>query len=139
MAELAIVGAGYVGLVTAACLSEVGSPGDLRRSGRGETHRLRAGDLPIHEPGLSELVSKSTPRMGVCSSGAITAASPLREVRLHRGPHAIQAKTAPLTSAMFSRPWTRSFRMLESANDHRHQEYGPDRNSGPDCRTGSPC
>ena len=60
MAQLAVVGAGYVGLVTAACLSEFGHQVTCIEVDEGRLSRLRSGDLPIHEPGLSELVSKHT-------------------------------------------------------------------------------
>ena len=60
MAQLAVVGAGYVGLVTAACLSEFGHRVTCIEVDEGRLSRLQAGDLPIHEPGLSELVSEHT-------------------------------------------------------------------------------
>ena len=60
MAQLAVVGAGYVGLVTAACLSEFGHQVTCIEVDEGRLSRLQAGDLPIHEPGLSELVSEHT-------------------------------------------------------------------------------
>ena len=58
MAQLAVVGAGYVGLVTAACLAELGHGVTCIEVDEQKLTRLRAGDLPIHEPGLAELVSK---------------------------------------------------------------------------------
>lgn len=60
MAHIAVVGAGYVGLVTAACLSELGHDVTCIEVDAERVTRLRAGDLPIHEPGLLELVSKHT-------------------------------------------------------------------------------
>jgi len=60
MAQLAVVGAGYVGLVTAACLAEIGHQVTCIEVDEGRLCRLRAGDLPIREPGLSQLVSKHT-------------------------------------------------------------------------------
>jgi UDPglucose 6-dehydrogenase len=52
-----VIGLGYVGLVTAACLAEwgddvIGVDADERR-----LRELRAGRMPIHEPGLADLVS----------------------------------------------------------------------------------
>jgi len=57
--RVTVVGLGYVGLVTAACLSEwrhrvTGIEADRRR-----LDDLRAGTLPIHEPGLDELVARN--------------------------------------------------------------------------------
>jgi UDPglucose 6-dehydrogenase len=56
--HLAIVGAGYVGLVTAACLAHLGHDVDCIDVDRGRVERLRAGDLPVHESGLDELVAE---------------------------------------------------------------------------------
>jgi len=57
MAEVAVVGAGYVGLTTAACLAHlghrvVGADIDAER-----VARLRKGEVPILEEGLTEMVS----------------------------------------------------------------------------------
>ncbi len=55
--DIAIVGAGYVGLVTAACLAHVGHDVVCLDVDAARIERLRAGDLPVHEPGLDELVA----------------------------------------------------------------------------------
>ena len=56
--HLAIVGAGYVGLVTAACLAHVGHDIVCLDVDAARIERLRGGDLPVHEPGLDELVAE---------------------------------------------------------------------------------
>jgi UDPglucose 6-dehydrogenase len=73
-----VVGLGYVGLVTAACLAEwdhevIGMDGDDRR-----LDELRAGRMPIHEPGLAELVQAGVEagrlRFSASSASAVAAA-----------------------------------------------------------------
>ncbi len=56
--HLAIVGAGYVGLVTAACLAHVGHDIVCLDVDAARIERLRGGELPVHEPGLDELVAE---------------------------------------------------------------------------------
>jgi UDPglucose 6-dehydrogenase len=55
--HIAIVGAGYVGLVTAACLAHLGHDVICLDVDAARVARLRAGDLPVHEPGLDALVA----------------------------------------------------------------------------------
>ena len=51
-----VVGVGYVGLVTAACLAEAGNDVVCVDKDEDKIHRLRGGTIPIYEPGLTELV-----------------------------------------------------------------------------------
>ncbi len=56
--HISIVGAGYVGLVTAACLAHVEHRVTCLDVDQARIERLRRGDLPVHEPGLDDLVSE---------------------------------------------------------------------------------
>lgn len=56
--QIAIAGAGYVGLVTAACLAHLGHEVTCLDIDAVRVERLKAGDLPVHEPGLDELVEE---------------------------------------------------------------------------------
>jgi UDPglucose 6-dehydrogenase len=53
--DLCVVGAGYVGLVTGACLAEIGHRVVCVDSDPRKLKALKAGKVPIHEPGLEEL------------------------------------------------------------------------------------
>jgi UDPglucose 6-dehydrogenase len=63
VARIGIFGAGYVGLVTGACLAELGHEVVVRDVVAEKVERLRAGDVPIYEPGLAELLAKNAERM----------------------------------------------------------------------------
>ena len=58
-----MVGAGWVGLVTAACFAELGHRVVVKEIVEGKVETLRRGEVPIHEPGLSELISKNAQRL----------------------------------------------------------------------------
>ena len=53
--RIAMIGAGYVGLVSAACFSEFGSAVVCVEADASRLAALRAGDIPFFEPGLPRL------------------------------------------------------------------------------------
>ena len=55
-AAIAVVGAGYVGLTTAACLAHLRHSVICTDVDEPRISRLQRGDIPIHEPGLADLV-----------------------------------------------------------------------------------
>jgi UDPglucose 6-dehydrogenase len=55
--RITIFGTGYVGLVTGACLAEVGNDVVCVDVDAGKIERLEAGEIPIFEPGLEEIVA----------------------------------------------------------------------------------
>jgi len=61
--RVAVFGAGYVGLVTGACLAELGHRVVVRDVVEAKVHALRSGVVPIHEPGLDELLERSGDRI----------------------------------------------------------------------------
>lgn len=55
--RVAMIGAGYVGLVSGACFADFGHVVTLVDVDEGRIARLKAGAMPIYEPGLDELVA----------------------------------------------------------------------------------
>ncbi len=57
--RIAMVGAGYVGLVTGSCFSEFGTDVVCVDKDADRIRALRQGDMPIFEPGLDDLVARN--------------------------------------------------------------------------------
>ena len=58
MSNVAIIGAGYVGLTTAACLAHIGHNVTCADIDENKISRLNDGEIPIHEARLPELVQE---------------------------------------------------------------------------------
>lgn len=56
--KISVIGSGYVGLVTGACLADTGNHVLCIDNDAGKVDRLRAGEIPIHEPGLDTVVAR---------------------------------------------------------------------------------
>src|SRR5476651_2505786 len=57
--KIAVVGTGYVGLVLGACLAENGNTVACVDKDESKVASLKAGKMPIYEPGLEEIVLRN--------------------------------------------------------------------------------
>jgi len=57
--KVTVFGSGYVGLVTGACLAEVGNEVVCIDIDAGKIERLSRGEVPIHEPGLDAIIQRN--------------------------------------------------------------------------------
>ncbi|HZA90668.1 MAG TPA: 3-hydroxyacyl-CoA dehydrogenase NAD-binding domain-containing protein, partial [Solirubrobacterales bacterium] len=55
---IGVVGVGWVGLVTATCFAELGHPVVAVDVDTAKVEALRRGEVPMHEPGIDELLSR---------------------------------------------------------------------------------
>ena len=69
--KIAVIGTGYVGLVTGTCLAESGNEVVGIDKDAGKIATLDEGKLPIYEPGLLELVAAQSPRATAAASPPI--------------------------------------------------------------------
>jgi UDPglucose 6-dehydrogenase len=58
--RIAMIGTGYVGLVSGACFSEFGASVTCVDKDAGKIARLQRGEVPIYEPGLDQVIENNT-------------------------------------------------------------------------------
>ena len=59
MSKVAVIGAGYVGLTTGACLADLGNQVTMVDIDQKKVEELRRHHMPFYEPGLQELVERN--------------------------------------------------------------------------------
>ena len=63
--KIAVVGTGYVGLVTGTCFADSGNDVTCIDIDEAKIEQLNQGKIPIYEPGLSELVVRNAAGGGI--------------------------------------------------------------------------
>ncbi len=66
MSRIAVIGTGYVGLVSGACLADFGNQVTCVDTDRKKIERLQRGEIPIYEPGLEEVVARTVAAGRLC-------------------------------------------------------------------------
>ena len=69
--DLAIIGSGYVGLVTGACFADVGHNVICVDNDTQKIKQLQAGEVPIYEPGLEEVIHRNVSAHRLRFTGSI--------------------------------------------------------------------
>ncbi|MDP1718007.1 MAG: UDP-glucose/GDP-mannose dehydrogenase family protein, partial [Burkholderiales bacterium] len=67
--KICMIGSGYVGLVTGACFSEMGHEVTCVDKDSTRVARLKKGEIPFYEPGLSEIVVRNQRQKRLAFSG----------------------------------------------------------------------
>src|SRR5246500_4105910 len=69
--DISIIGSGYVGLVTGACFADVGHHVICVDNDAEKVKQLKAGQIPIYEPGLEEIIHRNVSARRLHFTGSI--------------------------------------------------------------------
>ena len=86
--KITMIGAGYVGLVTGACFAEVGNDVLCVDVDAAKIATLEGGGVPIHEPGLAEMIARNVHARRLRFTTDVDAAVSARHAAIHRRRHA---------------------------------------------------
>ena len=130
-----VIGVGYVGLVTAVCIAHLGHHVVCLDVDEAKIEALRAGAVPIYEPGLDELIAgardrlRSRPPTTSCCERSASCSSPSTRRRRRRATPTCRASSG---SCATSRPRRRAAARHEEhrAGGHRRRVVRRARRAG---------
>src|SRR3954462_2564074 len=124
--RIAMIGTGYVGLVSGACFSEFGVSVTCVDKDAGKIERLRQGEIPIYEPGLDQLVASNvaagrlnfttelTPAVTEADAVFIAVGTPTRRGDGHADLSYVLAAAAEIAEALAAVPAIRTVVVTKS-------------------------
>ena len=108
--RLAVIGCGYVGLVSGACFADFGHVVTCVDKDEAKVAALKRGEIPIFEPGLDDLVASQRPGSASFLQPGHRRGGEGRRGGLHRGRHAVASRRRPRRSVL---------RLFRRARDRR--------------------
>ena len=93
--RIAMIGTGYVGLVSAACFAEFGVEVVAVDNNQSKIDCLLKGSIPIYEPGLDDMVARHAAAGRLTFTTDMKQAVAERRCGVHRGRHAVPARRRP--------------------------------------------
>ena len=124
--RIAVIGTGYVGLVTGTCFAESGNDVTCIDIDAAKIDALHRGEIPIYEPGLTELVQRNAAAGRLHFTTDLARAVASRPARVSRRRHAAAADgAADLTDLLAAVDSIAPH--LAAGRDRRHQEHRPGR------------
>lgn len=112
--KVTVIGTGYVGLVTGACLAHFGLEVTCADLDAGKIEKLRQGVIPIYEPGLEEVVSRNVQAGRLRFTADVASAIPDAEVVF------LAVGTPPLPDGSADMRYV--FGAVQTISEH-HQRY----------------
>jgi len=85
--RIAMIGTGYVGLVSGACIADFGHEVTCVDKDGTKISALNSGEIPIYEPGLKDIVQSNVRQGRLQFTTALSEALKGLPVRLERAPH----------------------------------------------------